>query len=129
MSLSKPSRESPRESLDPEDRPITLPTGEIVVPVVNSFPSLIRVAFMDMIQADDYVSKDRLAPDQWARTHVFLDNPKTKAMGKGTGTLRVLPNHDMSSSKIDSIVKPVESTPVATLFPKMRSLKSSKPHT
>jgi hypothetical protein len=82
MSLSKPSRESPRESLDPEDRPITLPTGEIVVPVVNSFPSLIRVAFMDMIQADDYVSKDRLAPDQWARTHVFLDNPKTKAIGQ-----------------------------------------------
>lgn len=63
MSLSKPSRASPRESLDPEDRPITLPTGEIVIPVVNSFPSLIRVAFMDIIQADDYVSKDRLAPD------------------------------------------------------------------
>ena len=79
MSLSKPSRESPRESLDPEDRPITLPTGEIVVPVVNSFPSLIRVAFMDMIQADDYVSKDRLVSDRvvWRR-EVYTVKPRYK---------------------------------------------------
>jgi hypothetical protein len=34
---------------NPKDRPITLPNRDIVVLVVNSFPPLTRVAFIDII--------------------------------------------------------------------------------
>ena len=84
MSLSKLSK----QSLNPDEGPIANPTGDIVIPVVNSFPIELRNSFIDWIQADDYISKDRLSPVQWARAHVFLDNPKTKAVDQKDRNLK-----------------------------------------
>jgi hypothetical protein len=54
------------------------PGGRIIVPVTNSFPAEIRTAFIDIIQADDYIAKDRLPPWKWSRCQVFLDNPSIR---------------------------------------------------
>ena len=42
------------------------------------FPQEVYNGFMDMIQDDKYVCKERLQPHKWSRIQVFLAFPNTE---------------------------------------------------